>query len=158
MRFIGIDPGALGGMACLEAAHPRDEPKVWFTNMPTTERGVIDWLRKVIERPCAAVVEKITPMQGVSKTSAASVFGNYKSLCMALVALGVEDYKTVLGQNWQKTLGIPRRKSTDSRSKWKGRLKKEAERRFPDLFITLATADALLIAYYCREKYGAANP
>jgi hypothetical protein len=46
---------------------------------------------------------------------------------------------------WQAGLGLGGSKSCDSKADWKRKLKGEAERRFPSLNVTLATADALLI-------------
>jgi hypothetical protein len=46
---------------------------------------------------------------------------------------------------WQGGLGIGNSRSCDSKADWKRKLKGEAERRFPGIKVTLATADALLI-------------
>jgi hypothetical protein len=39
-------------------------------------------------------------------------------------------------------------------TEWKNYLRQEASKRFPRLKVTLAVADALLIAAYCRQKFG----
>ena len=42
---------------------------------------------------------------------------------------------------------------TESKTEWKNRLKGMAQQLYPDLKVTLATADALLIATYCKRKH-----
>lgn len=44
-----------------------------------------------------------------------------------------------------------KRLKAQSKTAWKNKLKEEAQRRFPQLDITLKTADALLILDYARE-------
>lgn len=89
-------------------------------------------------------------------------FGKQFGYCEGqLAALGLilgEQYFLTSSQEWQRGLGLRTRvkegELTDTDSSWKNYLKREAKRRFPQLVVTGATADALLIAYYCRKKYG----
>lgn len=46
---------------------------------------------------------------------------------------------------WQAGFGLGGSKSCTTKAEWKRKLKEEAERRFPNQKVTLATADALLI-------------
>jgi hypothetical protein len=59
----------------------------------------------------------------------------------------------VLPSRWQQGLHISPRKKSEGRVLWKNRLKANAQRLFPEIAdkITLATADALLLAEYCRR-------
>lgn len=71
---------------------------------------------------------------------------------MALYALGVPTVK-VKPQKWERhysnTIGTSRGRS---RSRWKNKLKEEAQRRFPKERITLWNADALLILEYAKHE------
>jgi len=68
-------------------------------------------------------------------------------------------------QEWMRGLGLRKRrkgskldglpnggKETDT--EWKNYLRQEASKRFPQLKVTLAVSDALLLAWYCRQKFG----
>jgi hypothetical protein len=55
---------------------------------------------------------------------------------------------------WQRDLGIGRAKDCADQRAWKRKLCAEAQRRFPSLAVTLATADALLILDYARGVVG----
>lgn len=167
--YIGIDPGANGGLAI------RSDQYVEFKTMPKTEQEILGWLRchigweeylsgwRMLE--CRAHVEEIpTAIFGVGKSSMSKLYGSYMALRMALTSLGIP-YTTVKATEWQRALGIsPRRKARKSRplpigqkpetnAEWKQRLKRKAEELYPELKITLATSDALLILEYCRRRY-----
>lgn len=167
MIFVGIDPGASGGIAWVEGS------AVTFRSMPKTYREILhvyqtldtDWVR--------VAMELVSGYIGVGQPGSSMFnFGaNFGALEMGLVSLGVVDatdyhekvsrgnhpptfYKKVRPQAWQKALGIPSRKKTETKTAWKNRLKAEAEHIFPSLKPTLATADALLLAHYARVTYG----
>ena len=156
--YIGVDPGTTGGLVALTQ---QPSGSVWerFTSMPRTERGIWDWFDTPLFQgsvgPVIAVIEQVSGYLGEAQPGSAMFkFGaSYGGLRMALVAAGIP-FAAVRPQVWQKLLGIKPRRKKENRTAWKNRLKSEAERLFPDLKITLATADALLIAYYCRKVYG----
>lgn len=54
-------------------------------------------------------------------------------------------------KTWQSALGIDKRKKSENRQQFKNRLKSFAQTLFPDIVVCLATADAILIAEYCRR-------
>jgi hypothetical protein len=115
--------------------------------------------------------------EGVAPGSTMFTFGqSYGALRMALTACGLvecESWFTVRPQAWQKWLreylrdlpsGHPAYGTTllprdtrggESSSRWKGRLKSVAESLFPGYYdrITLKTADAILLALYCKGTY-----
>lgn len=162
--YIGIDPGASGGLAALL---PFGEVK--FSSMPDTERGIWNWIASYSPPGNNAVVvlEWITPgFFGIDKSSGAKLFGSYMALRMALIGNGFVEGRNLhvaKAVDWQAALGIPCRRRAksktkkspavngESREEWKGRLKREAEKRFPRLLVTLATSDALLIATYAKS-------
>lgn len=143
--YLGIDPGMGGGLAVLCG------DKVSLTPMPRTDQDIIAWLEShswLTENLNYGVIEQVhsMPAQGVSSTFK---FGmSYGALRMCLIALQIP-FETVSPQKWQKTVGISSRKK-EGRTDHKNRLKARAQELFPKEKITLATADALLLAYYCR--------
>lgn len=76
-----------------------------------------------------------------------------------LQALGIR-VELVRPQKWQKPLSLGTASSCAARSEWKNKLKACAQRRYPALKPTLATADAILILDYAlgvlRENRGGA--
>lgn len=151
--FIGVDPGASGGLAVLATGLD-----AYACPMPATERDIWEYLRDEAasaEGPVAAVIEKVGGYTGQGQPGSAMFkFGaSYGRLCMALCAAGIP-YEEITPQTWQKAMGIPPRKNREGETKtaWKNRLKSHAQRLFPKLSVTLATADAILIAEFCRRK------
>ena len=142
--FMGIDPGQSGGIAVI-----RGTGRVMILElMPVTERDI--WLRLKGLTVHKAYIEKVhaMPQQGVSSTFK---FGcGYGGLRMALTAAGIP-FDEVTPQAWQKALGIVKRAKTESKNDHKKKLLQKAQQLFPNVKITLKTADALLIAEYCRR-------
>ena len=174
MIYIGIDPGATGALVALFKDGKR--PIVWTAPMPPTMPEILKWLKRCnhLGKEVHAVVERVGGyIRGIDSPGAAMFnFGKgYGSLLMALCAAGVP-HEEVNANVWQAGLGIsPRKKNTKSRVKinskgrkvvekyggestkdWKNRLKAKAQQLFPREKVTLVTADALLIAEYCRRK------
>ena len=151
--FVGIDPGQSGGLVWLNGSGE----VLHCTKMPATEADVWEWFdwvcRDGYHDKTRAVIEKVhaMPKQGVSSTFKFGV--GYGGLRMALIAAGLP-FDQVTPQAWIKALGIPKKKPTETGTQWKNRLKAQAQQLFPQEKVTLATADALLIAEYCRRTYG----
>ena len=55
-------------------------------------------------------------------------------------------------QTWQKGLSCGSSKSYSSKTEWKNHLKGMAQKKFPDIKVTLNTSDALLILSYAQKK------
>jgi hypothetical protein len=124
--------------------------------MPDSEHDVWDWFLPLIGQPAFAVVEKLTGYVGDAGNPGSAMFKfgtNYGGVRMALVAACVQ-FEQVTPQKWQKGLGIPHKEKSESKVEWKRRLKAHAQRLFPTTMVTLATADAMLIAEYCRRNHG----
>jgi len=157
--YIGIDPGAGGGLASVTVG--RDvhhvEGAAGSIPMPKTERDIWDW----IESKWAsgfAVIEKVGGYMGGEDNRflgpAMFKFGmNYGFLRGCLIAVGIP-FEEVVPRTWQKGLGILGRKKTESKTAFKNRLKARAQQLFPGEKVTLATADALLIAEFCWRMKG----
>lgn len=136
MLVIGIDPGQSGGISFL------DENGVSAFKMPPTEHDIAELLRATT-RPRFAFIELVhsMPKQGVASTF---TFGkSYGFLRGVLTALGIP-FDDVTPKKWQ----------TEMRCQTKGDKnvsKGAAQRLWPDIRWTHATADSALIAEYGRR-------
>jgi len=148
MIYIGIDVGKSGGIAMIVG------DSVGAVKMPDTERDIYE---KILDatlykdyKSIFCYIEKVhsMPKQGVK--SVWTFAENYGNLRMALIAAKIP-FEAITPQTWQKGLGIVKRGKEEGKTKFKNRLKAKAQELFPELKITLATADALLIAEYCRR-------
>jgi hypothetical protein len=161
--FIGIDPGQSGGIACIEVYKSDGAINTQLTPMPSTEVDIWEVIWGFYEThgrrhslthgmySVCAVIEHVhaMPKQGVSSTFKFGV--GYGGLRMALIAASIP-FEEVTPRTWQKALGVVVRKKTETKTQFKNRLKAKAQQLFPRESITLKTADALLIAEYCRRK------
>lgn len=148
--YLGIDPGINGGLVALGELSTTGVPVISVEPMPATERDVWDWFAQW--RDAIAIIERVHsfPGQGVASTF---TFGKgYGGLRMALVGCGIP-FEEVSPGVWLRGLSIPKRKPIETNTQWKNRLKALAQQIFPSVKVTLATADALLIAEYCRRKH-----
>lgn len=142
MTFIGIDPGKIGGIAWII------DGKACVEKMPETLRDLWELIDSIKLSSGAAqpvaYIEAVasSPQMGVKS---AFTFGNgYGHLEMALIAAGIP-FERVRPQKWQKALGCL--SGGD-----KNVTKRKAQELFPELKITHATADALLIARYGSKE------
>jgi len=130
--------------------------------MPATEKDLFDWMCRFSPhgsvRKTVAVIEQVGGFVGsegkgggAANGAAMFKFGmSYGGLRMALVGCGIP-FEAATPGKWLKGLGVVGRKKEESRTEWKNRLKAAAQRLFPSEKVTLNTADALLIAEFCRR-------
>jgi len=159
--YLGIDPGLSGGLAFLSPTAGITSA----TKMPDTEADLWDWFRAFARgHPSGrtfAVIEKVGGYVGgaegkgrsggAANGSAMFKFGaSYGGLRMALTAAGVP-FDEVSPQRWQRTLGIFPRKKGEPKAELKRRCRQKAQQLFPGLAVTNATADAILLAEFCRR-------
>ena len=78
-----------------------------------------------------------------------SFMKNVGHIEMALLALNIP-FKEVTPQTWMKYYGM-RKEKTESKTEWKRRLRELLQRIMPDVKVTNDTADAILIANYCKQ-------
>ena len=149
--YIGVDPGASGGLASLING------PIHICPMPDTERDIWEWFRQVSfkgvlgSQPIFAIIEKVHAMPGNGVSSMFRFGQNYGFLRACLIASNIP-FDEVTPQAWQKALGIPKRGKTERKPEFKNRLKAKAQQLFPDIKVTPATADALLISEYCKRR------
>jgi len=144
---MGIDPGKSGGLALLFDAG------VIAVKMPETPADLFKWISESADN-CIAIIEQVGGYAGEGHPGSAMFnFGKgVGHLEMSLIASAIPS-ESVPPRKWQKAMGISSRKKTETKTQWKNRLKSVAQRLFPSENVTLATADALLIALYCKRKH-----
>jgi len=139
-EMIAIDPGVAGGWA-----YDMEHGAIECCRMPETDGDILTGLRNLyavghreirMELPAKAIF-------GAGHSSLAVLHRNVGFIQGCAMAIGFS-LLLVQPKKWQKVIGIAKRPGEEQR-KWKNRLKEEAQRRFPNLHITLSTADAVLI-------------
>lgn len=137
MHIIGIDPGQSGGIAILRQGFP---PQT--IALKTTEADIYAWL-PLFTDDYFAYIERVhsMPKQGVASSFK---FGqNYGFLRGLLIAMRIS-FDEVTPQKWQKAMGCMSKGD-------KNVTKARAQQLFPQIKVTHAIADALLIAEYGRR-------
>jgi hypothetical protein len=139
--FIGIDPGQSGGIAITRLGGYAEAFK-----MPDTEADTAELLRDLKERAdfalCAIESVHSMPKQGVASSFK---FGrSYGFLRGLLIGLQIP-FEEITPQVWQKEMNC--RTGGD-----KNVSKSKAQQLWPNLKITHALADALLIAEALRRR------
>ena len=161
--YVGIDPGSKG---CIALVWERNNPSVEIHKIqPELETcqiwGDIYNLKRYAEQhEVYVVMEKVGGyIKGRARPGSHMFnFGRGVGLLeMALYSLGFsEAYENLIlcpPSRWQKALDIQPRKKSESTAQWKNRLKDHATVRFPQVAVILQSADALLIAEFCRLKH-----
>ena len=150
MIFLGIDPGGSGGLAVvteglLGAA----------ATAMGTERDVHEWIAE--HAPAAAtraVIEHVHAFPGQGVASCFTFGRSYGFLRGLLIAQGIP-FEQTTPTVWQSFMGLLRKKKRgqepESKTAKKNRHKALAQQWFPDLKVTHATADALLLAAYAAK-------
>ena len=146
--FVGIDPGASGGIAminnnkCTAWKYPKDdirELKNIFKIIKSTNRvnNIICYIENVHAFPTDA-------------RSRAFAFGRNFGIWLGMLTALSLLYNKVTPSTWQKHFGPFPKEKKDR----KNRIKEIAQEVFPDTNkITLATSDAILIALYAKEEH-----
>ena len=142
-ELIAIDPGKSGGIAWRMAYGTR------AIAMPATETDISGKLKEIyyhLDKP-TVVIEEVGGYIGRPQPgSAMFTFGrNFGFILGVLTCLGAR-IVLVRPQKWQGFLSLG--KSEGDRTKWKNKLKAKAQNLYPNIQVTLATADALLILEY----------
>lgn len=143
--IVAIDPGASGGIAWRDS-----DGIVHAEPMPEGMTAQVDFLRSLAAAlPGAeAVTEKVgTYMPGNSGPASCTFARHCGHLEAALYALGCPA-TAVLPRTWMQTLGgLPKDKAGRKRA-----IKEQMQRMYPNLAVTLKTADALGILTFHITK------
>ena len=143
--MIAIDPGASGGIAI------RKLMSVEAHSMPKTDSDVVTALAEALPQDRvstageSAYLEELVKYTGRNMPSSAMAVyaSNWGIIKGALIAMGFRIIM-VPPKKWQAALGLGSAKGL-SKTEWKNKLKQRAQELFPEIDVTLATADALLI-------------
>jgi Holliday junction resolvasome RuvABC endonuclease subunit len=140
MQYVGVDPGSSsGGIAILDM----ETNEVGLIKLANTEHDIWEWLNQVIKPLSSAVtIEDVHSMPDQSAQSGFTFGRSYGFLIGIFTALQIPMH-FVTPQKWQKAMQC--RTGGD-----KNISKSAAQRLWPELKITHAYADALLIAEYGR--------
>lgn len=163
MIILGIDPGQSGGIAKLKQDGERWQASA--VSMPATERDIADhfwtqyqeateegieivaFLEQVQVMPAIRRVksesgeQRIEANPGIVSTAKFMQGYGYLRGCLITIGIAVEDVRP---QAWQKALGCMTRGN-------KNISKAKCQQLFPNLRITHAIADSLLIAEFGRR-------
>lgn len=171
MIYLGLDPGASGGIAAIGDDRALLLAEPW----PEGDRDILDLIRRAAGGGrCFAILERVSSAPGQGIAGAFSFGGHYRALRMALAAVPVS-FEEVPPTVWQKPFGLPvlpkvpmlgkvatveeveaqkkarKERSAAQRDK-KNALKTYAQKLFPSVKVTHAVADALLIAEWGRRN------
>jgi hypothetical protein len=149
--IVGVDPSwGHGGVAVL-----RNTGHVELFKMPPDKDRVTTFFRELLEYNVAplVVLEEIPLFTGQARSAARMMplYGNANFVEGYCRGMGYE-VQTLRPQAWQKAAGVARPKGM-AQPAWKNHLKEHARSLFPDLHITGATADALLIAAAAQKIF-----
>lgn len=140
MIYIGIDPGASGGIAAID---DRRVLEAWALS-ELSDREVFNVLAGLSDSNlCTAVLERVRSSPQMGVVSAFTFGRGYGTLRMALTAAAIP-FDEVLPAKWQQVLGCLTKGD-------KNVSKRRAQDLFPSIIVTHANADALLLAAYCRR-------
>ena len=143
--YIGIDPGKNGGIGIIY------NDQAYCMRCPATvlemAKEINDCIELAPDIQKQAIIEAVHsfPNQGVKSVF---TFGEGYGKWLGILAAYKIPYIQVTPQKWQKYFGSL---SRDKKER-KNQLKHLAQQRYPDIKITLATADAMLLATYLKEK------
>jgi hypothetical protein len=141
---IGIDPGISGGISIF---HLGKEPKAF--KMPPTHRDIADLVLGLFleaNKRAMTYLEQVNVLPHDGTRSAKTFMVNYGALQGILSAYRMP-YKLVSPAKWQRAMQL---KPQGERTKTikKNEHKAAAQRLFPEIRMTHALADALLIGQY----------
>lgn len=135
--YLAIDPGTSGGYAVLKQngeieAHPI--PSLTYAELQEATFG--DY---------TVIIEDVPKFVGrmIPSSATATLHFGFGYLCGHFEARLMRVIK-VRPQTWQATIGIGIKGKMPS-AQWKRKLRDEAQRRHPELKVSLATADAILL-------------
>ena len=149
--IVAIDPGKTGGIA----AWPEGSTFPIAFGMPETDGDLIAELRALKSASSVepvAFLEQVTGFRPGRRQPGSHMFtfgDNYGFLRATVQTLGFR-LELVRPQLWQKALCLGTSTGLEPRA-WKNKLKTKAQQLYPNLEVTLKTADALLILDFARR-------
>lgn len=159
MSIIAVDPGTKGGIAweIMGIVHAVAMPET-DAEFSKLVHGIITEAREADDEPYA-IIEQVRGHIGHDQPGHTMfIFGeSFGFIRGFFVGSKVQGYLRE-PQKWQRPFNLGTKgASKDPRERgrlktiWKNKLKDEAQRRFPNMKVTLSMADALLILEYARH-------
>ena len=153
MIEVGIDPGASGGIAILHRGLVTAQSMPKLSNAGATcEELFVDIMQALKHKDKDTVVylEQVGGYVGGGGQpgSAMFKFGQNFGMCLTVPAALDMQVVTFTPQQWQKPYGLGTVASNGGKTRWKNALKGAAQALYPEVKVTLSTADALLILNY----------
>ena len=151
MIYIGIDPGAKGALVVLT-----DRSAITYKFSDKTEYDICEVLFSIASDCHFAMIEKVhsMPKQGVASTfKFGQNYGTLRGFLIAAALIYDLRWDDVTPMKWQTAMGCITPPAYTGTQK-KNHHKSKAQQLFPQIKITHAIADALLIAEYCRRTNG----
>lgn len=149
--ITAIDPGRSGGIAVRWS-----DGNITAKKMPDTPYALYEELLLSGTEKSAVYIERIPKTIGFNRPASAMsvLFENY-GLCQGISIALKARVELIRPQEWMKRFSAVRGKR--SQSEWKRYLKDIASRIYPDLKVTLNTADALLLLDYAIDRENKRN-
>ena len=140
LPVVAVDPGVNGGIAWWDV-----DQGAQAIRMPETDGDILATFRGLRAAGARRIVMELPAKAifGAGHSSLAVLHRNVGFIQGVAMTLGFELH-LLPPQKWLASLSLKKRPGEEQRH-WKNRLKEEAQRRFPNLRVTLNTADALLI-------------
>jgi len=169
MFCVGIDPGTNGGIAIIDS----EKLSIIAHKMPETTADIYHLLSQMPASKCKIILESQharpsyrqtiridesgtpyktnIPVQGsVAAWTFAQHYGELRGILTACCL----SFDELSPRDWMKAAGIRKKNKAESQTEWKNFLKGKAQEMYPGVRVTLAVADALLIAGLCHRLYG----
>lgn len=148
MIYLGVDPGKSGAITVIIS-----DGSIETFNLNNTEADIATFLYGVIgkveDSNIFCIIEKVWAFPGQGISSSFKFGMSYGFIRGLLIALSIP-FDEVIPQKWQKEFVVKRDKDKESKTQFKNRLKSKAQQFYPNVNVTLANADSLLIARYCK--------
>lgn len=145
--YIGLDLGSNGGVVVLDETGAVKEV---FKN-PDNVPEWVERLSKYKDEHCFCITERVHS-QPINGGKANFSFGKTVGITLTIFEIAKIPYQEVTPQSWMKTYMMKKEKG-ETVTSWKNRLKNKAQQLFPKEKVTLWSADAFLIAEYCRRNF-----
>lgn len=145
--YIGLDLGSNGGVVVLNETGTVTEV---FKN-PDNVPEWVEKLSKYKDEHCFCITEKVHS-QPINGGKANFTFGKTVGITLTTFEILKIPFQEVTPQSWMKTYMMKKEKG-ETVTSWKNRLKNKAQQLFPKEKVTLWSADAFLIAEYCRRNF-----
>ena len=145
--FIGIDPGKGGGVGVINEEDKTSKSFKFVPELAELSAMIGACIDKYSIDEVCVYIEHVHSFPTDSRPAAFS-FGRNLGQWEGILAHYELEIKTVAPRTWQEHYDVPVIKDKYERKRW---LKEIAQTMFPDIKVTLAISDALLIVNYAKE-------